>query len=93
MSRLLLWPTIKRASCRVCQNATLIRFPASSQHSSKPLKTHEKSMPRARGTLQKMGRREQMEIPPPKAAMYFLAAATSTPGCLTSTPMSPTDFA
>jgi hypothetical protein len=34
-----------------------------------------------------------MEIPPPKAAMYFLAAATSTPSCLTSTPMSPANFA
>jgi len=75
--RLCMWPTVKRASRRVCQNDTLIRFPASSQSSYKPLKTHGNWMSRARRTLQKLGSTGEMGIPPPwEAALHFVAAAT-----------------
>jgi hypothetical protein len=48
--RLYTLPTIEWGSRPACQNATVIRSPASSQHSSKPLKTNCNLMSDARNT-------------------------------------------
>lgn len=71
--------TIKQASREVCQNATLIRFPVCSQHSSKPLKIRGNRTLWAQSTSKKRDAWGKWKSRPSKATMYFLAAPTCTP--------------